>query len=156
MDEFYQNAGTDYLKSRELLRDHYTLIERLARSLSERKDILQTVSLQTNIFNRCRENVDHIVTQPYIKSNSFNFKIRPGTIISTNLIREAIENNEDGNHTIEKAIFQLVKEIRDNLTHDGKFEIGEQKKRNLLFVSNAASICQYVSATLEEKLATNN
>ena len=144
MREFNEKASEEYQFHRTNFRDCYTYIEDYCQIKFNSGNYLDLLAETTNLKEICRKEIIEIIKQDYVKSQSNNFNIRPIVKNATDFLRKEILG-EDIEHkykkSLERAVYELLKAIRDNITHQGKFEISEnQYKRNEILIKNASLI----------------
>ncbi|HLS11805.1 MAG TPA: hypothetical protein VK050_06560 [Flavobacteriaceae bacterium] len=144
MKRFREKETEELKKYRNDFRDNFAYIESFCKKKFKGKFNLDLLSKQTNLAEICREEIVELIEQDYIRSNSYNFEIRPSVKNATDFLRKEILNEKidvtyRGN--VERAVFDLLKEIRDNLVHYGKFEVDDaQYDRNFILIKNATLI----------------
>ncbi len=150
--------GTDYYFHRNNFRDNYTFLEKYCKENYKNKNVHICLP---KIFNFIKEeeilkNVKILIALDYIKDNNFGFNVNPSVKNSTDLLRQHLLNNDanviDDNQN--KSLFVLLKQIRDNLIHDGKFELEEmQFERNLEITKIASEISNTIIVILKNTAA---
>lgn len=135
LKDFRKEASTDGNNEiRGELHDRYTWLENHCNDKNHLSKLSQEYDLHleggTDLLDRLKKLIP-------IKSNDFNFKVRPIIQSASNYLKGNENHGYKGNKSF--AILQIIKEIRDNLTHHGKHEIDSQQyKRNmeLVYIAN--------------------
>lgn len=156
MKEYKEKESDEYRNYRNDFRDCYSFIENQCREKYNKKNYLDLLSETTNISETCKQEIIYLIQQDYIKSSTYNFEVKPNVKSATDFLRTKlldlkIENNYK--KSTERAVYELLKAIRDNITHYGKFEHTElQYIRNANIIKNASIItCTIVQEMEAEK-----
>ena len=113
------------------------------------------LSETTNLTDTCNKEIIKLIQQDYIKSNNYKFKVRPNIKNATDFLRKEILGEEIEHKykkSLERAVYELLQAIRDNITHYGKLEYSEnQYNRNLILIKNAS----FITCTLVKEIEGN-
>lgn len=154
MREFQEKVSGEYRNYRDNFRDSYTYIENYGRNKYKSGNYLNFVAKTTNATEICQNEIAEIIRLDYIKSNANNFNVRPKVKNSTDFLRkEILKKNEQHNYnkSLERALYELLQTIRDNITHYGKFEVSEnQYERNFVLIKNASIIANNIVKQIEK------
>jgi hypothetical protein len=144
MKNFIEKASEEYRDHRNNFRDCYAYIEHYCKKKYNSGNYLDLLSETTSLTETCKKEISEIIKQDYIKSNNYNFEVRPNVKSATDFLRNKIlgKNIEHVyNKSLERAIYELLQVLRDNITHYGKLEhSNEQYNRNLILIKNASLI----------------
>jgi len=138
--------GTDNEKFRGNLKENYSLLEKYCKDEIGKKATVLLLSEKHNLLQNDEivNAVKSIIELDYIKSNNFDFKVNPDIKNATDFLRHillGVEIESNFAHNGSKAILYLLQQIRDNITHNGKFELDdEQFERNYQFVKAGSEI----------------
>lgn len=151
----FKKKQTSELKDyRTNFRDNYTFLEAYCKKEFNSGNYLDLLSEKTNLIEKNSSEIKEIISQDYIKSNGFDFNVTPDIKNATDFLRiELLGNKETHNYkkTQERAVYEILQQLRDNLIHDGKFEISdEQFHRNFILLKNASIISSSVIEILEK------
>lgn len=142
MEDFikFKNSiiDSEYIKSREILRDTYTAIEKYCKANKIKKNHLEWISNQINLLDNeeSKKNIIELIKLDYVHSNELNFQIKPNIKNATDFLRNKLLNIENENqykikYNETRAVLSIIEQVRHNLTHDGKFETdAHQLQRN--------------------------
>ncbi len=150
----YREKETAELKEyRANFRDNYTFIEAYCKHKFNSGNYLDLLSKETNLIETCTNEIEILISQEYIKSNSFGFNVTPSVKNATDFLRIEMIGTE-GEHqykkSSERAVYEILQQLRDNLTHDGKFEVSEEQfERNSILIKNASIISNSIVKILE-------
>ena len=154
MREFQEKVSEEYRNHRDNFRDCYTYIEKYGRNKFKNGNYLDFVAKTTNATEICQNEIAEIIRLDYIKSNGNNFKVRPTVKNSTDYLRkEILKKNvqHSYNKSLERALYELLQTIRDNIVHYGKFEVSEnQYERNFVLIKNASIIANNLVEQIEK------
>jgi hypothetical protein len=138
--------GSDNEKFRANLKENYTLLEKYCKEKIGKKATVMLLSDRLDLH----KNIDvvnaikSIIELDYIKSNSLNFEVNLDVKNATDFLRQnllGIETESKFAHNESKAILYLLQQIRDNITHNGKFELDEEQfERNYKLVKAGSEI----------------
>lgn len=158
LDEFNNKVkDTDYSNYRNNFKDNYTFLEKYCKENHKNKNVHSCLPQNFNFINEeeIYEKTKKLVDLEYIKDNNFGFNINPTVQKSTDLLREIFANQENGNVNqveLNKSLFQILKQVRDNLTHDGKFELEEnQFNRNYEITKISSEMTDLIIKKLKNK-----
>lgn len=155
MKEFKKKVTEDNYYYRNNLKDNYTFIEKFAKYKYKTGNYLDYISNETNMIKSNSKEIIEIIKQDYIKSNSLGFELNQTVKNATDFLRKELLNQKIDviyKKGAERAVFELLKQIRDNITHNGKFEITEEQyRRNFKLVKNASIITEEVVNFIEKK-----
>ena len=152
MEDFikFKNSiiDSEYIKSREILRDNYTAIEKYCKANKINKNHLEWISGQIDLLDNeeSKKNIIELIKLDYVRGNDFFFKVKPEVVRASDFLRSALLNVENENqHKIKynqtRAVLYIIEQVRHNLTHDGKFETDDnQLERNTKLVKYCALI----------------
>lgn len=145
--EFRQKInGSDNEKFRANLKENYTILEKYCKDNIGKKATVMLLSQKLNLLQNHEivTAIKSIIELDYIKSNSLDFIVNPDVKSSTDFLRHillGIEIESNFAYNESKAILYLLKQIRDNITHNGKYELDEkQLERNYKFVKAGSEI----------------
>lgn len=155
MREFKEKESEEYRNHRNNFRDCYSYIENYCQEKYNNGNYLDLLSETTNLTDTCNKEITKLIQQDYIKSNNYKFKVRPNIKNATDFLRKEILG-EDIEHkykkSLERAVYELLQAIRDNITHYGKLEYLEnQYNRNLILIKNASLITCTLAQEIEGK-----
>jgi len=152
--EFKEKISEEYQNHRNNFRDCYTYIENYGRNKYKSGNYLDFLAKTTNATETCKNEIEKIIQQDYIKANGNNFNVNPRLKNATDFLRKEILGKNvqhNYNKSLERAIYELLQTIRDNLIHYGKFEVSEnQYERNYLIIKNASIISDNLVKQLEK------
>src|SRR5690606_35720653 len=151
----FKKIETAKLKEyRTSLRDNYAFIEAYCKKEFNSGNYLDLLSKKTNLIEKSSNEIKEIIAQDYIKSNNYDFNIAPNIKNATDFLRIELlgaQGKHNYKKSAERAVYEILQQIRDNLTHYGKFEISdEQFDRNFILIKNASIICSSLIEILEE------
>ena len=153
MREFKEKVSEEYKNHRNDFRDYYSFIENYCKEKYNNGNYLDLISKDINLTKSCKKEISELIQQDYIKSNNYNFKVRPDVKNATDFLRKEILDSEVEHKyqkSLERAVYELLQAIRDNITHYGKFEhTKEQYNRNLILIKNASLITKVVVSKIE-------
>lgn len=157
LDDFNNRIkGTDYYFYRNNFRESYTFLEKYCKENFKNKNVHICLPQKINFIEIAEilKELKKIIELDYIKDNNYGFDINPNVKKSTDLLREYF-NSENINYASDdeynKSLFVLLKQVRDNLTHDGKFELEDlQFKRNYEIIKIASEITDKIIEVLKK------
>lgn len=152
--EFKKQASEDFLMHRNNLRENYSWIENYCNNNYGKGNYLDWLAERFELININKTELINLIGIDYIKSHSFGFRIRPTLKNAVDLLRNILIDNsiefkykKNGN----RAVLELLQQIRDNLTHQGKYEVeSEQYKRNLYIITNASIISDRIVKLIDK------
>ena len=154
LKEFKNKVSSDYIEHRNNFKDNYTWIENYCKKKYGKKNYLDWLAERLNLIEVNRVELINLVSIDYIKSHSLGFVVRPTLKDATNLLRNLlIDRTIEFNYTKNenRAVLELLKQIRDNLTHQGKYEIDRnQLERNVHIIKNASIISGRIVELIDE------
>lgn len=155
MKEYKEKESEEYRNYRNDFRDYYSFIENYCKEKYNTGNYLDLSSETIKLTETCKQEIIELIQQDYIKSINYNFDIGPNIKSATDFLRfKIIELETEHNYkkSLERAVFELLQAIRDNITHYGKFEHSEiQHNRNLNLIKNASKIACIVVQEIEIK-----
>jgi len=155
MKQYKEKESEEYRNYRNDLRDFYSFIENYCKEKYNTGNYLDLLSETTNLAETCKQEIIELIQQDYIKSSNYNFEVRPKIKSATDFLRYkmlGLEIEHNYKKSLERAIYELLQAIRDNITHYGKFEYSEiQYNRNLILTKNASKITWKVVQEIELK-----
>lgn len=158
LEEFNKKVKeNDYYIYRNNFRDNYTFLEKYCKENFKNKNVHNCLPQNFNFINETEiyEKTKNLTDLEYIKDNNYEFKVNPTVEKSTNLLREAFANKENGSvneDELNKSIFLLLKQVRDNLIHDGKFDLEEnQFNRNYEITKISSEMTDLIINKLNHK-----
>ena len=154
LKEFKKKETAELMEYRTSFRDNYSFLETYCKKEFNSGNYLDLLSKKTNLLEKNSEEIKEIIKQDYIKSNNYDFNVTPDIQNATDFLRiELLGTKEKHNYkkSAERAVYEILQQIRDNLTHYGKFEISnEQFNRNFILIKNASIISSSLIKILEE------
>ncbi len=154
LKEYRKKETTKLKEYRTIFRDNYTFLENYCKKEFNNGNYLDLLSRKTNLIERNSNEIKEIIEQDYIKSNNYDFNVTLDVQNATDFLRIellGIEGKHNYKKSAERAVYEILKQIRDNLTHYGKFEItDEQFGRNFILIKNASIISSSLIEILEE------
>lgn len=155
MREFKEKVSAEYQNHRNNFRDCYSFIENYCKKKYNNGNYLDLLSENTKLIEICKEEISEVIQQDYIKSNNYDFEVRPIVKNATDFLRKEILGEEIEHKykkSLERAVYELLQAIRDNITHYGKLEHSEEQyNRNLILIKNASLITCSLVQEIEEK-----
>lgn len=155
MKEYKEKESDEYRNYRNDFRDCYSFIENYCKEKYNTGNYLDLLSETTNLTETCKYEIIDLIQQDYIKSSSFNFEVRPNIKSATDFLRHkmlGLELEHNYKKSLERAVYELLQAMRDNITHYGKFEHLElQYNRNLILIKNASKITSTIVKEIELK-----
>lgn len=127
INKFKKKALEDgYATYRENLLTNFAWIENFCKENYGKGDYIHWLSEKINLFEENEKTLTELVGLDYIKSNSLNFQVSPTIKSATDFLRKklldtTIQANYEKSES--RAAFELLKQVRDNLIHSGKFEM---------------------------------
>lgn len=153
LKKYREKESNEFRKYRNDFRDNYSFMENYCKKEFNSGNYLDLISKKTNLIEACPNEIIELIKQDYIKSNDYRFQVKPDVKNATDFLREKLLNTETEHQykkSLERAVYELLQVIRDNLTHYGKFEISDkQYDRNLVLIKNAAIISFAVINAIE-------
>lgn len=152
--EFKEKVSEEYQNNRNNFRDCYSYIEHYCKKKYNNGNYLDLLSETTNLTEICKKEISELIHQDYVKSNNYNFDVRPDVKNATDFLRsemlgEKIEHKYK--KSLERAVYELLQAIRDNITHYGKLEHSEEQyNRNQTLIKNASLITCSLVQELEK------
>lgn len=155
MKEYKEKESDEYRNYRNDFRDCYSFIENYCKEKYNTGNYLDLLSETTNLIETCKHEIIDLIQQDYIKSSNFNFEVRPNIKSATDFLRHkmlGLEIEYKYKKSLERAVYELLQAMRDNITHYGKFEHLElQYNRNLVLIKNASKITLKIIQQIELK-----
>lgn len=158
LDEFNNKVNnTDYSNYRNNFKDKYTFLEKYCKENYKNKNVHSCLPQKFNFLNEVEilNKTKELINLEYIKDNNYGFIVNPSVQKSTDLLRAVFANQENENINkveLNKSLFQLLKQIRDNLIHDGKFELEEnQFNRNFQITKISSEMSDLIINKLNSK-----
>tara|TARA_R110002049_G_scaffold69023_1_gene178836 strand:+ start:5293 stop:5769 length:477 start_codon:yes stop_codon:yes gene_type:complete len=154
LKEFKKKETIKLKEYRTSYRDNYTFLETYCKKEFNSGNYLDLLSKKTNLIEQNSREIKEIVEQDYIKSNNYDFKVTPDVQNATDFLRIELlgmQGKHNYKKSTERAVYEILQQIRDNLTHYGKFEVSnEQFDRNFILIKNASIISSSLIKILEE------
>jgi len=134
-ESFKAKASKDNLLTyRAVFRENYSEMERYCADNNHKKNCTDWIANQINLFEGNEKIIRDLVSLEPIRSNNLNFKVTPTVQKATDFLRKRLIDDSiqtDYDKSESRAVFELVQQIRDNLTHQNKSEIERnQYERN--------------------------
>jgi len=153
MNKFKSKAKEDgNWENRSKFRDNYAEFENYCHTNYGKGNFLDWASNKFQIFEPSKTLLCELVQMDTIKSHSNNFKISATIEAATNLLRKVLlDSTIESNYkkSPNRATFELLALIRNNLNHQNKSELEEdQYDRN----SNIVRVANGISEILLEQI----
>lgn len=145
MSKFKRKAIQDgNWDNRSSFRDNYAEFENYCHSNYGKGNFLDWASQKLPIFDSCKALLIELIQMDTIKSHNNRFQISPNIEEATNLLRhELLDPTIKSNYSKgpNRAVFELLSLIRNNLNHQNKSETEEEQyNRNYQIVRIANEI----------------
>ena len=158
LNEFNSKVkDTDYSSYRNNFKTNYTFLEKYCKENYNNKNVYNCLPQKFDFINEEEIYIKtkKLIDLEYIKDNNLGFNVNPNVQKSTNLLREVFGNQKNENVDqveLNKSLFQLLKQVRNNLTHDGKFELEEnQLNRNYEITKISSDISDLIINKISNK-----
>lgn len=141
-----------YKEYRNNFRDNYSEIENLSKKENQRNNLINWLGNKIDIINENEDLVTDLIKMDYVKSNSFQFQVKPDVKSATDFLRKYMLDKEiksDFKGSQNEALLIILRQIRDNLTHYNKSEIESvQFNRNYKLIEIGSKISDIIIGQL--------
>lgn len=156
LKKFKEKASEDYKKYRYDVWENFGFVEEYCNNkYNSGGNNLDKLSKEFDFIKGNEIEVIEIIKLDYVKSNSLNFIEKLNVKQATDSLRvfllgQNLNSTYSKNHS--RALLEILKQIRDNLTHrTGKRETRiKQFLRNFLLIKNSAIILDRIVKKIEE------
>lgn len=153
MKQFKEKVTNEYRQHRYEIRENFTWFENFCKESYSKGNFFDKFSRDYDVLSGNENEIQEIISLNYIKSHSYGFRVRPTIKGATDLLRNLYIDqsirysySKNPNH----ALIEILKQVRDNITHHGKFEItSDQMERNFILVKNCSIILARIISFLE-------
>lgn len=157
---FKSRANEDgFEKHRNSFRENFTWLEAYCKEAYGKGDFINWLSKQVDIIKGNEDAIRGLVELDYIKSNSLNFEVSPTVRDATDFLRKLPPIQKLSQKDISdqsNAVLILLKQLRDNITHSGKFETETtQYERNYHLINLASNLSDVVIERLKVQSKAN-
>jgi|ERR1035437_1190623 hypothetical protein len=139
-------SNTEFLSLISTFSINYTRLDKYCKLNYGKGNFIEWISEKINLLSGNEELVKELIMLDYIGDNSLNYEKSPTVINATDYLRKILIDNSiisKWKKSDSRAIFEILKQIRDNITHFGKFEIEDsQFDRNFLIIKIATKLSE--------------